>query len=160
MSDDVVTIASWIAGLMRENYEAVGFLPETGVLENHVRHGRYVLQTDEAGRRIGYLLYGALIYGLPLRIAQHCIQDERRRQGYGETALSTLIQRAESVGAASIQARVATDLDSLGFWLSQSFRLRDIVPGGERRGRKIARLWLPLTPPLFPEMDEDPPCSS
>ncbi len=38
---------------------------------------------------------------------------------------------------------------SLGFWLSHGFRLRDVVLGGERRGRRIARLFLPICSPLL-----------
>ena len=121
-------VASWIAGLMRENYDAVGFIPEPTVDRQYVALGRYVLQEDEAGRLTGYLLHAAPAYGHPLSVAQHCIQYDRRRHGYGEAALRDLIARAEAIGASCVTARVATDLDALGFWLSQGFEVRDIVP--------------------------------
>jgi len=141
--------ASWIAGLMRENYEAVGFIPEPTVARQYVANGRYVIQRDEVGRRVGYLLHGSPAYGHSLNVAQHCIQYERRRHGYGEDALSELIARAENAGVSGITARVGTDLEALNFWLSQGFRFRDVVPGGQRRQRSIARLWLPLQLPLL-----------
>jgi GNAT superfamily N-acetyltransferase len=142
--------ASWIAGLMRENYDAVGFIPEPCLERQYVRHDRYVLQEDEAGRRVGYLLHGAPHYGQPLSVAQHCIQIERRRHGYGEDTLAELIRRADVAGASCITARVATDLDALDFWLSQGFEILGIVPGGSKRQRSIARIWLPLALPMFP----------
>jgi L-amino acid N-acyltransferase YncA len=157
---DAARTASWIAGLMRENYEAVGFIPESGVLNKHVRHDRYVIQHDEAGRRVGYLLHGLADSSRQLRVAQHCIQIERRRHGYGENALSELIERAERAGASCITARVATDLEALDFWLSQGFRVRDIVPGGTKRGRSIARIWLPLALPLFPDITTGAPVAA
>jgi len=70
-------------------------------------------------------------------------------RGYGETALDTLRYRAEQAGAAGIIVRVATELPALEFWHAQGFVLRSIIPGGTRRGRLIARLWLPLLLPMF-----------
>lgn len=36
-------MASWITGLMRENYEAVGFIPEPTVANRYIRQSRYIL---------------------------------------------------------------------------------------------------------------------
>lgn len=143
------TLTSWIAGLMRENYEAVGFLPYVSVEQQYVANGRYVLQQDERGRRVGYLLHGAPEYGRSLNVAQHCIQYDSRTRGYGEQALATLVERAERAGCAGIRARCATDLESVGFWLAQGFELREVIPGGRSRDRRIARLFLPLHAPLL-----------
>ena len=142
-------LVSWIAGLMRENYDAVGFLPFEALRDQYIGHERYVLQSDERGRRVGYLLHGSPQAGRSLNVAQHCIQVDRRQNGYGEQALKILIDRAERAGCTAIYVRCATDLESLGFWRGQGFELRDIVSGGKRRNRTIARLWLPLTRPLF-----------
>jgi GNAT superfamily N-acetyltransferase len=157
---DAERVASWIAGLMRENYEAVGFIPEPCVADRYVAHARYVLQADEAGRRVGYLLHGALRYGRTLSIAQHCIQIDRRRHGYGENALAELVRRAEYIGASCITARVATDLDAVDFWLSQGFEIREVVPGGSKRQRSIARIWLPLALPMFAAMTTTAPVAA
>ncbi len=150
---DTYDPTSWITGLMRENCESVGFLTYESVRDQYVANGRYVLQADEAGRTVGYLLHGAPRVGRSLNVAQHCIEYDRRRHGYGEQALKALIERAERAGASAIRARVATELDALHFWRAQGFQVRDIVPGGARRGRSIARLWLPLHVPLLPEID-------
>lgn len=64
-----------------------------------------------------------------------------------------LIARAERAGASGITARVATDLEALAFWQSQGFTITDIVAGGQKRNRQIARIWLPLALPLFPDDD-------
>jgi L-amino acid N-acyltransferase YncA len=141
-------VATWIDGLRRENSEALGFLPLVSLEQQYVANGRYVLQHDERGRRVGYLLHGAPQYGRALNISQHCIQYERRQKGYGEQALKELLDRAERAGVSAISVRCATDLESLHFWQAEGFVLRDVVPGGERRQRQIARLWLPLTTPL------------
>lgn len=139
---------------MRENYDAVGFIPEPTVALQYVAQGRYVLQADEAGRRVGYLLHGAPQTGRALHISQHCIDYDRRRNGYGQAALRELIDRAERAGASAITARVATDLEALAFWQSQGFRVRDVVPGGQKRQREIARIWLPLALPLLDHEQE------
>lgn len=141
--------AAWIAGLMRENYDAVGFIPEPTVERQYVRRGRVIAQHAENGVAVGYLLHGAPVMGRALTVAQHCIQYERRRRGYGEAAMTELIQRAEKASASCITARVATDLEALTFWLAQGFVLRGIVAGGTKRDRQIAKLWLPLTLPIF-----------
>jgi L-amino acid N-acyltransferase YncA len=131
---------------MHDNYEAVGFLSSSAITEQYGPAGRYILQCDERGRRVGYLLHGALGYGRAVSIAQHCIDYDRRLRGYGETALKSMIERAVACGATAIRARCATDNESLQFWLAQGFVVRAIVPGGQRRQRQIAeiRLLLPL----------------
>lgn len=134
---------------MRENYEAIGFIPLPTIIHRYVARDRYVLQHDERGRRIGYLLYGAFQYGRPVTIAQHCIQYDSRLHGYGEGALNTLIDRASHAGVSAVLLRCATDLEALHFWRAQGFSLIEAVPGGKQRGRTIARLWLPLALPLW-----------
>lgn len=145
-------LTTWIAGLMRENHESLGFIPQTTVESRYLREQRYVLQADEAGRRVGYLLHGSLRYGQPASIAQHCIQFDRQRHGYGEQALQELVARAEAANASAITCRVATDLDALPFWLAEGFEVIEVVPGGKKRDRKIARLWRPLALPLFDDL--------
>ena len=146
---DTAKVASWIAGLMAENYEAVGFIPEPAVERQYLWQQRYILQANERGRPVGYLLHGVMSYGRTMSIAQHCIQVDSRLKGYGEATVSELVSRAERAGVAAITARCATDLPSLTFWLDQGFVVRNIAPGGNRRGRHIACIWLPLTLPLL-----------
>lgn len=150
-------LTHWIAGLMREHSDALGFLPYESLEGQYLRHGRYVLQHDEAGRRVGYLLHGKPQYGRSLNVAQHCVQHERQRHGYGEAALRALIDRAERAGCSAVTARVGTDLEALGFWLAQGFEVRDVVAGGERRGRQIARLVYPLALPLLERLPAQGP---
>ena len=140
--------ATWIAGLMRENYEAVGFIPTTTVDQQYIRLRRFIAQSDERGRPVGYLLHGAIACGRVVSIAQHCIQYESRLRGHGEHALHELVARAAHGSASGITARVATDLDALAFWIAQGFEIRAVVAGGLSRTRTIACLWLPLAMPF------------
>lgn len=143
--------ASWIAGLMRANSDALGFVPLPTLEHQYIQAGRYILQRDERGCRVGYLLHGAARAGCPLVITQHCIDGDHRLHGYGDVALRTLIQRATQAGASSIRLRCALDNESLAFWQAEGFVLADIIPGGQARQRQIVRLWLPLDLPLFKE---------
>ena len=134
---------------MAENYEAVGFIPEPAVERQYIERQRYILQSNERGQPVGYLLHGVMSYGKPLSIAQHCIQVDSRLKGYGEATVRELVSRAARSGVSAITARCATDLPSLAFWLDQGFVVQEIVPGGQRRSRRIASIWLPLSLPLF-----------
>lgn len=142
-------ITSWIAGLMAENYEAIGFIPLPTLEAQYIAQQRYILQLDERGNRIGYLLHGTIHYGQPVVISQHCIQYDKRLRGYGEKAFTVLLDRASRGGASSIRLRCADDLPAVQFWQSCGFRAVRVVPGGERRHRMIAEMVYPLALPLF-----------
>lgn len=150
---------SWITGLMAENYEAVGFIPNTTVRDRYINHNRYIIQYDERGHRVGYILHGAIIYGKPLVVSQHCIQHEKRLKGYGEQAVRELIQRAQQAGATSIKLRCADDLPALQFWQSVGFQVIKVIPGGAKRDRMIVKMVYPLSLPLLnlAPGDQSPP---
>ncbi len=141
-------LTTWITGLMRENYDAVGFIPKPAIKFQYIKNSRYVLQRDEKGKRIGYLLHGKIQPGCSVVISQHCIQYEKRLRGYGEKAFRTLLERAQRTGASSIRLRCADDLPALLFWQSAGFKIVNVISGGKRRKRMIVcmvyRLNLPL----------------
>ena len=143
--------SSWICGLMAHNTDALGFIPATTVENRYVRMNRYVIQTDERGKAVGYLLHGAIRAGEPCVISQHCIEYDKRLHGYGELAFAELLRRCRMGGASSIHLRVGQDLPAVLFWQSCGFTVKRIVPGGERRGRLIVEMALPLNLPLFSE---------
>ncbi len=149
---DTMNDANWIAGLMRENYEAVGFIPEPTVQQRYIYHGNYVFQTDEAGKRIGYILHGPIRYGQPVTISQHVIQYEKRSHGYGLIAFDTLRRRAIQNGASSIRLRVADDLPAVLFWQACGFSCHRVLPGGQARQRLIIEMFLPLALPLIEQL--------
>jgi len=142
-------LANWVAGLMRENYEAVGFIPETTVRDRYIRNDWYILQKDDQGKTVGYLLHGAIQTGKPVAVSQHCIQYEKRLHGHGRQALLTLISRCQKVGASSIHLRCANNLPAVEFWQSCGFTVSGIVAGGQKRQRMIIEMNLPLNLPLF-----------
>jgi hypothetical protein len=142
-------ISSWIVGLMAENYDAVGFIPEPTVRCRYLAHHRYILQEDDRGRPVGYLLHGALERGRPCVISQHLIDYDYRRRHYGMMAFKTFVERCEFAGASSIHLRVADDLPALQFWQSCGFRIQRTVSGGEARNRVIVEMYYLLRLPMF-----------
>lgn len=143
---------SWIIGLARENTDAIGFIPAPTLESQYIRQGRYIIQEDERGRRVGFLLHGAIRQGQRLVISQHCIQYEKRNRDYGRAAFLALLERAQRYGASSIALRCGCDLEAVRFWQAMGFQVVRIVPGGERRGRMIAEMVLRLGLPLFEEV--------
>jgi hypothetical protein len=141
--------AKWIAGLMAENYEALGFIPDTTLRDRYIARHRYILQSDERGRPVGYLLHGALNYGQSVVISQACIQYEKQMRGYGEAAFSELLHRAKWAGASSIHLRCADGLPASKFWQSLGFQILGVEPGGATRNRLIIKMAYPLLLPLF-----------
>ena len=142
-------ISNWIAGLMAENTNELGFIPDTTLRTRYIAKSRYVLQTDERGRAVGYLLYGALRYGKPVVVSQACIQYEKRLKGYGEEAFFELLRRSKLAGASSIHLRCADDLPAIRFWQSLGFQILGVEPGGARRDRMIIKMTYPVSLPLF-----------
>jgi len=142
-------ITTWITGLMRENYDAVGFIPEPSIKFQYIKNSRYVLQCDETGKRVGYLLHGKIQLARSCVVSQHCIQYEKRLKGYGEKAFHILLERAQRIGASSIQLRCADDLPALLFWQNVGFEIMNVVPGGKKRKRMIVCMVYHLSLPLF-----------
>lgn len=140
---------SWIAGLMRQNYEAVGFLPYEALEGQYIAHGRYVIQTNERGQKVGYLLHGKPTAGGILSVAQHCIETDKRLHGYGQEAFKTLLDRARFANCRAIKVRCAADLPSNEFWREMGLEVVSVRPGGQRRQRDINVMLLDLWPTLF-----------
>lgn len=144
-----MSITSWIAGLMRTDYPALGFIPETTVERRYIAKNRYILQTDERGRRVGYLLHGAIHYGKAVVVSQAMIDYDKRLRGYGKLTVAELVRRAEIGGASSIKLRCAADLPAVRFWQSLGFEVVGVEPGGEKRNRVIVKFIRLLPLPLF-----------
>lgn len=137
---------------MRANYEAVGFIPEPTVRHRYITCHRYILQEDERGKLVGYLLHGALQRGKPCVISQHLIDYDYRRRHYGWLAFQEFVRRCEFAGVSSIHLRVADDLPSVQFWQSCGFQTIRVLPGGESRQRMIVEMVHLLSLPL---VDDD-----
>lgn len=140
---------SWIAGLMRQNYEAVGFIPIATVQSQYVATGRYVFQSDEAGRPVGYLLHGALRPGRILVVSQHCIDLEKRLHGYGENAFKTVVERARIANCRGIKLHCAADLESNAFWQAMDLHLVSVKTPANKRQRSVNVYMLDLWPSLW-----------
>lgn len=141
-------LSNWIVGLMRHNYEALGFIPQPAVEHRYIKQNDYILQHDEKGKAIGYMLHGPIRQGKPAHVVQHCIELDKRNRGYGHLAVGELIRRCSLIGSSSIRLRCATDLLSLEFWKSAGFSVARIENGGKSRNRQIAVMYLLLDVPL------------
>jgi hypothetical protein len=140
---------SWIVGLMKANSEAVGFIPETTLEEDYLTTGRYILQCNEQGQRVGYLLHGLPRPGGLLVVSQHCIDMDKRLHGYGEEAFRELVERARIANCRGIKLRCAEDLESNVFWQSQGLEHVSTQHPDNRRKRAINIYLMDLWPTLF-----------
>jgi GNAT superfamily N-acetyltransferase len=137
---------------MRTDYPALGFIPDTTIAARYVAKNSYILQSNEKGNSVGYMLHGAIHYGEPVVITQAMIDYDYRLRGYGESAIKELISRAERGGASAIKLRCATDLSAVAFWKACGFIDISYLPGGQARNRMIVKFIKPLSLPLFEEV--------
>lgn len=138
----------FILGLMRQNYDAVGFIPSGGVQE-YLNDGDYIIQYDYRGQPIGYLLHGPLIPGSVLRVSQHCIDYDSRLNGYGTRTFNTLIERARQANMRAIKVRCADDLPSVEFWQAMGLEITRVLSVENKRKRNINVMLLDLWPTLW-----------
>lgn len=147
-------ISSWIVGLMKENSNQVGFIPSTTVQNRYVANEQYILQCDDVGNPVGYLLHGPIKYGMKVVVSQHCIQYEKRLQGYGSLAFQELLDRTELINASSIHLRCADNLPAMHFWKAVGFSEIYTIPGGRSRSRRVTKMIYKLPLPLFSSITE------
>lgn len=147
MTDDV----AFIVGLMRDNYEAVGFLPETAIIERYASM-QAIIQTDMRGNRVGYLLHGKPTPGGLLTVAQHVIEFDVRQLGHGHDAVATLIDRANQANCRAIVLRCAEELPSNLFWQSCGFIKTSVQYPHNKRKRAINVYTLDLWQTLWDKL--------
>jgi len=145
-----MSIEATIITLMRQNSNALGFIPHTQLKRRWIDRQLYVpIQPRGTGAR-GYLLHGPPKPGRPLSIHQICVDQDYRLNYHASAALNTLIQRANQHQASLIRLRCASDLEANLFWLSVGFRLVATNRGGKARGRQINEYHLQLREPQPP----------
>lgn len=139
----------FIIGLMKQNTNALGFIPAPQLAQRYIPKGQYIVQRDLAGRSVGYLLHGALNPGRTLYISQHCIEIDRRQQGHGMDALAILLGRAKLNNCRSIVLKCAENLPSNQFWKAAGFECTAIKAAINSRNRRINVYTLDLWRTLF-----------
>lgn len=149
-----MTTATWIGGLMAEMTNQVqpgcfSLIPFDTIQYRYIAKHRYVLQENEHGQSVGYILHGALYRGQSLVISQHAIDYDYWLRGYGEQAFNAVLERANLVGCSSIRLRCADDLPSVQFWRALGFQIAGLEVGGAKRQRTIIKMVYPLDLPLF-----------
>lgn len=141
----------FIIGLMKENTDALGFIPRPTVDRQFVANDRYILQLNRFRKPIGYLLHGPRHADGRMHVAQACIQLDKRNAGFGSAVVDQLLSRATAAAATDIFLRCAQDLESCKFWSTAGFTPIAFLPGGRRRRRTIVRFHFSLAagaPPL------------
>lgn len=149
---------AFIVGLMKTETDALGFIPSSAIRDRWIKYGRYIIQRNARGRRLGYLLHGPAKPGRPMHVNQVCIEYDYRLQGYAILAVRELLNRALAGDCSEIRLRCATDLTANHFWKACGFELMEITPGGKRRGRSICHYRIHLQkdfcgetcPPMMP----------
>jgi len=144
---------SYIVGLMRENTDAVGFIPQTTVESRYVREERYIIQADERGKRTGYVLHGKPTAGGVLTIAQAVIDHDFRERGHGRLAVESVIERARFAKVREIVLRCADDLEANVFWRALGFTKINATQPNNRRRRAINVYALGLWPRLMEDRE-------
>jgi len=141
---------TFVIGLMRDNYESVGFIPQTTIKTRYFPKHQYIIQRDNHGKPIGYILYGKPTPGGTLTVAQHVIDYDFRLKGYGHDALKDLIDIATQSNCKDISLRCAENLQSNSFWQAEHFSLSNTTHPNNRRNRAINHYYKPIWTPLFP----------
>lgn len=121
--------------LMRDNYEAVGFLPESA-LRRAEAEGRLWHQVDQ-GEWCGYLISGPLVYGRSARVWQECVDKSARRFGSGQRLYAAFEGACLRAGATSIRLRCAEDLEANVFWAAMGLHIFRVAAAHNRRRRQI-----------------------
>lgn len=138
----------FVIGLMKQNTDALGFIPETTVDQRYIRQGRFIIQKRN-GNPVGYVLHGKPTAGGVLSIAQAVIDYDFRQRGHGMDAISTLIDRAKAVNCRAIKLRCADDLQANSFWQQIGFELCRVDSPSNRRRRRINTYMMDLWPTLW-----------
>jgi len=133
-----MTDLDFICALMRTETDALGFIPRPTLYDRITRHGRYLIQTDSHGRKLGYLLHGPTMPDRTIKVYQAVVDIDHRRIQHATRLVDRLIRRARAMEATSITLRCALDLEANAFWIASGFHLEAILPGGARRNRLIA----------------------
>jgi hypothetical protein len=138
--------ATFIVGLMKENTDALGFIPKSAIANYFVPRNEFIIVRDRRFKPIGYLLHGPVHPDGTLYVHQVCIQYDKRLRYFGAQAIRELLARAHAGQAHRITLRCALDLDATAFWHAMGFHAIAIERGGRRRNRLIQRFVMDLTP--------------
>lgn len=138
-----MTDLEFILGLMRQNTDAVGFIPRTGV-QDYLQNRSHILIPHK-----GYLLYGNPHPYRVLTVAQACVEYDLRERGYGRQMVEQMISHAEQHYVSAIILRCASNLDANLFWGGMGFEhIRTLHP--DNRRRRAINVWRRyITPGLF-----------
>lgn len=135
----------FICSLMRQNTNALGFIPRPYLQTYFIPKYLYVIQQNRFRKPVGYILHGPVSKNGILTIHQACIDLDKRNRGFGLQAVQRVIKRAAHDRAGTIRLRCADNLEAIAFWRAIGFRATHITTGGLRRQRSLVHFSLPLS---------------
>lgn len=138
----------FVLGVMRQNTNALGFIPRATIEQRYIAHQQIVLAT-KAGTPVGYLLHGVARPGGVLTIAQHVVEYDYREHGYGMDAVRELIARAQTANCRAVVLRCAEDLHANQFWAAAGFERTARLTASNARQRAINVYTFDLWPKLW-----------
>ena len=145
----MLTDLSFIQSLADKNENAVGFIPYSGIAQ-YIADGDYILQRDNRGRRVGYVLHGKPQPGGILTVAQLVIEFDYRQRGHAMDTMRELIARANAVNMREIKLTCADDLLAAHeLWRAVGFERTRTIPATNTRQRTKGVYILDLWPRLL-----------
>ena len=147
MTDGEKVEAVYIARLMKDNSDALGFMPEAGI-RRHVAGGCYLVASDHCGRPVGFLMHTPLKRGRLVRVSMQCVEKCQRSKGYGSRLWQAFAEQAADAQCLGITLKCAADLAANAFWVAQGLELVVVQHRENRRARAVNVYYLGLRPPL------------
>lgn len=140
----------YIIGLMKENSDALGFIPKAGI-SRYIESGRYIIQTNDFGVKTGYILHGKPTTQGWLTIAQAVIDVDFRENGFGVDVVRQLEARVRNISGAGILLRCAENLPSNEFWQHMGYTLYKTSHPENTRKRAINHYTKSISRTMFDE---------
>lgn len=132
--------AKLIIHLMRTEADKLGFIPITSLLNQIRTKDTLIWQTDNANRKIGYLIHSPIRPYKTIHVNLTVIDIDRRRRKFATRALAKLITKAYEANAPLIRLRCAADLEANKFWQSCGFQLAAQIPN-MRPDPRLINVW-------------------
>ena len=139
--------STYIAHLMRGNYNALSFVPQPSIERNAEAGNILLARVNNA--EAGYLYHSPIGARGRVHVHQACIEFDIRGQEYGARLVRRLELKCRQARIQHIGLRCADDLPANDFWRRMGFAHVGQIAGGKSRGRML-NCWLkPLQPQIF-----------
>lgn len=137
----------FIDSLQKKNSQELSFYPKV-TLEREIDLRRIVMaivNNDHAG----YLYFGAINYGKPVKIHQACIEYDLRGNWYGTGLIQYLEKYVFISQADGISLRCRSNILANNFWKLSGFECISVTSGGKMRNADINTWYKKINNDLF-----------